>query len=85
MRSYKPTGTPLRKCAYAVLLALGSMSASAVYAAEEDNKAKKDDILKEEKEVVERVTVTGSRIKREEFSNASPIQIISGEVSRELG
>ena len=34
---------------------------------------------------VEKITVTGSRIRRAEFSSASPVQIINGEVSRELG
>jgi len=44
------------------------------------------DLLEEEsEEVIERVSVTGSRIKRAEFTNASPIQIISGDISRELG
>lgn len=41
-------------------------------------------VLAEEKEP-ERISVTGSRIKRAEFSNASPVQVISGDISRELG
>jgi iron complex outermembrane receptor protein len=41
--------------------------------------------IEEEEEEVERVVVTGSRIRRTEFSNASPIQVISGDISRELG
>lgn len=40
--------------------------------------------LKEEK-APERISVTGSRIPRAEFSAASPVQVISGDVSRELG
>lgn len=36
-------------------------------------------------EQVERITVTGSRIKRAEFSSASPIQVIDMDVSRDLG
>jgi iron complex outermembrane receptor protein len=79
MNSQIPTKIRLRKCAYAVLIAIGSMSASPLYAQESD-------LLEEElEEVVERVSITGSRIKRAEFSNASPIQIISGDISRELG
>lgn len=46
---------------------------------------KASDLEEEVEEVVERIAVTGSRIKRSEFSNASPIQVVSGEVSRELG
>ncbi|MCR9270275.1 MAG: TonB-dependent receptor [Hyphomonadaceae bacterium] len=33
----------------------------------------------------EKVVVTGSRIARDEFSSASPLQVIDGEVSRDLG
>ena len=33
----------------------------------------------------ERVVVTGSRIARDEFSSASPLQVIDGEVARDLG
>ncbi len=75
--------TKLHKVSLAVLVALGCLAAPNLYAQEVD------DLLEEEeeevKEVVERVTVTGSRIKRQEFSNASPIQVISGDISRELG
>jgi iron complex outermembrane receptor protein len=41
-----------------------------------------DNLLEEE---VERITITGSHIKRVEFSNTSPIQITNGDISRELG
>ena len=36
-------------------------------------------------EAVEEVVVTGSRIKRDTFSSVSPLQVISGQVSREVG
>lgn len=36
-------------------------------------------------EIAEEVIVTGSRIRRDEFTSASPIQIIDGAESRELG
>jgi len=39
----------------------------------------------EEVREVEEVVVTGSRLKRTTFNSASPIQIISGEVSRDIG
>jgi iron complex outermembrane recepter protein len=38
-----------------------------------------------DEESIEEVIVTGSRIKRDEYSSASPIQIIDGQGSRELG
>lgn len=50
--------------------------------------AQEEDILEEEElteEPVERVAITGSRIRRAEFSSASPIQVIDGEISREMG
>lgn len=60
----------------------------ALSAAEQVAVAKKKKAIKEvveEEDEVERVVVTGSRIRRSEFSNASPIQVISGDISRELG
>ena len=39
----------------------------------------------EDDDGIEEIVVTGSRIRRTEFSSASPIQIISGEISREIG
>ena len=73
----------LHKVSVAVLVALGCLAAPNVFAQETD------DLLEEEEEevaeVVERISVTGSRIRRQEFSNASPIQVISGDLSREMG
>ncbi len=34
---------------------------------------------------VEEVVVTGSRLKRDTYSSISPLQVISGQVSREVG
>lgn len=47
------------------------------------NEVNEDPLLEEESE--ERIVVTGSRIRRSEFDTASPVQVISGEISRELG
>lgn len=44
-----------------------------------------EDEDEEEVAAVEEIVVTGSRIRRNEFSSASPIQILKGEKSRELG
>jgi iron complex outermembrane receptor protein len=67
----------------AVLVALGCLAAPNLYAQETDDLLEEDE--DEVTEVVERISVTGSRIRRTELSSASPIQVISGEVSRELG
>ncbi|NOZ66200.1 MAG: TonB-dependent receptor [Alphaproteobacteria bacterium] len=68
-------------------LAMVAVMTVGVQAAEEDaakDTAKVEAELDDEGEVDE-VVVTGSRIRRTEFTSASPIQIISGEISREIG
>jgi iron complex outermembrane receptor protein len=75
--------TKLHKVSLAVLVALGCLAAPNLYAQETDSLLEEEE--EEVKEVVERIAITGSRIKRQEFSNASPIQVISGDISRELG
>lgn len=42
------------------------------------------DALSEDKEI-EKVVVTGTRIRKAEFSQASPVQVIDGDISRDLG
>ncbi|MGP5159425.1 TonB-dependent receptor domain-containing protein [Pseudoalteromonas prydzensis] len=69
-------------------LLLGSASfASAAFAAEEEVKQETTQAAEVslEEEQPERIEVTGSRIRRAEFSQASPIQVISGDISREMG
>ena len=44
-----------------------------------------DDEAEAEDEAVEEVIVTGSRIKRDTYTSVAPLQIISGQVSREVG
>jgi len=39
----------------------------------------------EETRSEDKITVTGSRVRRDEFNTASPIQVIDGELSRDLG
>ena len=39
----------------------------------------------EEEQVMDEIVVTGSRIRRDEFSSAAPVQILDGQTSRELG
>ena len=61
-------------------LAVAFSYTNAVFAAEnETDESAIDD------EVIEEIVVTGSRIKRDEYSSASPIQIIDGQGARELG
>ncbi|NQZ21615.1 MAG: TonB-dependent receptor [Colwellia sp.] len=75
--------------------AVSSFSSFAANASAQDNNAlsavekvaveSKQDVIVEEEEEIERVQVTGSRLRRSEFSSASPVQVISGDISRELG
>lgn len=75
-------------------IALGAASAmafsatAAAQAAEEQTAQQTAVDLKEVEKAEsapERISVTGSRLRRAEFSNASPIQVISGDISREMG
>lgn len=63
----------------AMLIAtLGFAAGNGVYAQDADAAIDDDDEIEE-------VIVTGSRIRRNEFTSASPIQVISGQTSREIG
>lgn len=89
--SYK-NGAPRRHAASRLALAAGAsvaaMLIAGVAAAQEDD----DDVAQvpaaqsgasdEEQDVV---VVTGSRIARKEFTSASPVQVIQGDVAREAG
>jgi len=78
------TQKKLHKVTLSVLVALGLASAGPLAFAQEENT---EDLTENDglEKTVERISVTGSRLRRAEFSNASPIQVISGDVSRELG
>ena len=53
--------------------------------ADEADEADEIQELLDEGDAVEEVIVTGSRLKRNSFDSASPLQIISGDISREVG
>lgn len=44
-----------------------------------------EEVDEEDEARQERIVVTGSRIARDEFSSASPLQVVDGEVARDLG
>ncbi|NVK56067.1 MAG: hypothetical protein HWE26_10650, partial [Alteromonadaceae bacterium] len=92
--------TKANKLASAVRLALftgmASLTTTTAFAQEsqsvEVTNTQSEDVLVEDtlaedslEEGAERIQVTGSRIRRSEFSNASPVQVISGDISREMG
>ena len=55
-----------------------------LHAQQDEADAEADEAVMEE-EVMDEIVVTGSRIRRDEFTSAAPVQIIDGQVSRELG
>jgi iron complex outermembrane receptor protein len=67
--------------AFACLFAMGSSTVLA----QDDNESKDDPINYEDEREVEEVVVTGSRIKRSTYTSIAPLQIISGQLSREIG
>ena len=69
---------------FAVLFASLGLLAGPVLA--QDDSASDDDAAEEEDErQYDEVVVTGSRLKRDTYSSISPLQIITGQVSREVG
>jgi len=62
---------------FAIAIGLASQGAMAQQSSDES--------AADEEAEVEEVIVTGSRIRRNEFSTASPIQVLAGDQSRELG
>ena len=60
------------------------MAAPAVYA-QDGNDDSGQSAIEEDDDAVDEVVVTGSRLKRDTYSSISPLQIITGQVSREVG
>lgn len=84
------TGESIKKKLLATTLLVGlsgGIWAGAAIAQETDDPVvvQTEDDEDEEDAVQERVVVTGSRLRRNEFTSISPVQTISGEVSRDLG
>ena len=53
--------------------------------AQAEAEAQQDDAKKDETKTLERITVTGSLLKRLEYDTASPVQVISADVSVDIG
>ena len=70
--------------------AFGALSMAGAAWAQEDDATTEDDVIEvieedEDEARQEKVIVTGSRIARDEFSSASPVQIITGEAIQDAG
>ncbi|MCR9196088.1 MAG: TonB-dependent receptor [Hyphomonas sp.] len=80
----------LKKNLFATTLlagAVGGLWAGAAVAqdAPDDDVTVIEEVDEEDEARQERVVVTGSRIQRSEFTSIKPVQVISGEVSRDIG
>ena len=71
----------LRVCAFILALTLSHAAHSQVTQSDDEG----EESRAEEEQVIDEIVVTGSRIRRDEFSSAAPVQIIDGQASRELG
>jgi iron complex outermembrane receptor protein len=68
-----------------LLALLACMSLSAFAFAQEAEEDQNEPDMEEEVRVTDEVIVTGSRLRRDTFSSVAPLQIISTQVSREVG
>lgn len=77
----------LSTSAFCGVASIALLTAMPAYAQDADDVDEIEEIAEEEDagEDEDRVIVTGSRIKRDTFNSIAPVQVISGEVSRELG
>ena len=71
-------------------VAFGALSMTGAAWAQEDETSAEDEVIEvieedEDEARQEKVVVTGSRIARDEFTSASPVQIITGEAISEAG
>ena len=72
----------------AVLAATSCVAIAPASLAQEDEEEDEEDqpaVVADQGGVVEEVVVTGSRLKRDTYTSVAPLQIITGEVSREAG
>jgi len=67
-----------------ISVAMLGLAAPAAWAQEEDQGESAPAPQQSTREI-EEVVVTGSRVKRDTYSSISPLQVISGQVSREIG
>ncbi len=61
------------------------LAGPAAFAQDDSDSDATDDVVEQDDEVVDEVVVTGSRLKRDTYSSISPLQVITGQISREVG
>ena len=69
-----------------VFASLCLLAAPTVFAQDDDSMESLDDLAElEDESAVEEVIVTGSRLKRDTFTSIAPLQVMTGEIAREIG
>jgi len=76
----RPEESPWLRLAGGLIISASLALSPQVFAQDDD-----DDEEDDAKKSVEEIVVTGSRLKRSTYSSISPLQIITGQVSREVG
>jgi len=61
------------------------LAGPAAFAQDDSDSDDSADVAEQDDEVVDEVVVTGSRLKRDSYSSISPLQVITGQISREVG
>nr|MDJ0905031.1 TonB-dependent receptor plug domain-containing protein [Woeseiaceae bacterium] len=64
---------------FVVSLAVAGLAVPAAHAQDDDTDAPESD------DSVEEIVVTGSRLKRDTYTSIAPLQVISAQISREVG
>ncbi len=83
-----PGSALLRARSLFALLAASSLLSAPVLAQDDDDSDSSEtagQTLTERQRATDEVVVTGSRLQRDTYSSISPLQVISGQVSREIG
>ena len=62
-----------------------AVTPSALAQEEDEGEEEETAVVEADSQAIEEVVVTGSRLKRDTYTSVAPLQIISGEVSREAG
>ena len=76
----RPDASPWRKLVGSLLLSSALVLSPQVFAQEDSEEEETEEV-----EATEEITVTGSRLKRNTYSSIAPLQIISTQVSRNVG
>lgn len=82
----RPDASPWRNLVGTLFASAALALSPQVFAQESDDEDEEEERQQyQQAKDIEEITVTGSRIQRDTYSSVSPLQIISGQISREVG